>query len=175
MADARRPGGKERGNQGALRLGPDPSSPPATRAECPTQRPCPHLACRHNLAVDRETPGRPHHGTHNAPRRARDGGCALDVATEGEHTTRAVAGLLGVSTRRVQQVEGRARAKVLVATSLLEHVEEWAERVIYPIGGVVDHLWGVVVDEDGVQHTRAGEVDMVYVTIAVDVSKVRRT
>ena len=97
------------------------------------------------------------------------------MATEGEHTTRAVAGLLGVSTRRVQQVEGRARAKVLVATSLLEHVEEWAERVIYPIGGVVDHLWGVVVDDAGVQHTRAGEVDRVYVTIAVDVSKVRRT
>lgn len=170
--------------QTAMELGPDPSAPPATRVECPTERPCPRTRCRHNLIAETEVAGRPHHGVHNAPRlRVHDAGapprwfCSLDAtdASEGEPVALAdVSASLGVSERRVQQLESRGLDKQWVACRLIEVVEAWAEVDVYPKGGTLEHLWGVVVDDEGREMERANDVDRVIVTLVVNVEKLKR-
>jgi len=174
--------------QSSLELGPDPSAPPPTRAECPTERPCPRTRCVHNLMAETEVAGRPHHGAHNAPRlRAHEPWhppmwpplwhCAVDATDaygDDQVPLPDVARSLGVSNRRVQQVESRGLDKQWVALRLLEVVEAWAEVDVYPRGGDLEHLWGVILDDEGGELARANDVDRVCVTLVVNVKKLRR-
>lgn len=179
--------GRAEPQQVALDLGPDPTLPPATRAECPTERPCPKVNCNHNTTFERETPGRPHHGTHNAPKRIlrnRNGeivvnprSCVLDEldASGGEPLkVGEVADVLGVDKRRVQQLADRGLDKSWVGMSLLEVVEAWAEVQLYPHGATLEHLWGVLVDEDGVEMRRTHDADRVVVSLVVNVKRFER-
>lgn len=77
---------------------------PATRAECPKERPCPHARCRHNLKIEIRS-GRIYETKAVAS-------CALDIADEGEHSQVEVAHALGTSRQRVQQLEETAIAKL---------------------------------------------------------------
>lgn len=88
----------------------DPSTMPATRADClaggrNAQRPCPWLSCRHSLAAEPGWRG--------------GSSCALDVvdANPGGVTLETVGDLLGLTRERIRQLEvrvlrqiGRARA-----------------------------------------------------------------
>lgn len=99
---------------------------PRTRADCPRQRPCPHVHCRHHLwlVVSEERRGRPHEGK-KAPSTLRpysEESCALDVA-EREHSASEVGRLLGVSKRRVQQILKRALAKLREAGARVEELK----------------------------------------------------
>lgn len=60
--------------------------PPRTRADCPTERPCPHTICRYHLPT----------------------ACALDVADDGPHTLHEVAAAMGMSAESIRQIEARA-------------------------------------------------------------------
>jgi|GEM_PF-6729435 len=63
---------------------------PITRGDCAQiPRPCPYESCRYHLSAEAES-------------------CALDVADRGPQDLKSIAGLLGVSMQRVQQIETRA-------------------------------------------------------------------
>lgn len=70
---------------------------PATRGDCPTARPCPHLRCRYHLG------------------RMAASSCALDVADGGARSCAEVARIVGTTKQAVSQLEARAvaRARVL--------------------------------------------------------------
>jgi hypothetical protein len=87
---------------------PDARQLPATRAECPTERPCPYLTCRHHMAVDDLGRGVVHvldlpEGTSS---------CSLDVADAGPSTLEEVGATLGLTRERVRQIEESALRKV---------------------------------------------------------------
>lgn len=183
-----RVGGRRRkaSPQGSLFAVDGSSSPPATRGECPSgDHQCPHAACTMNLDADTERAGRPHRGVHPLPTVRRRyavteavtprTNCALDHADSGDEVaSEKIAKLIGVSSRRVQQLTDRGLDKQWVALQLIETVEDWAEARLYPHGATLDHLWGVIVDEDGQQVARANDVDTVFVTIAVNIKRLRR-
>ena len=75
------------------------------------QRQCYQVACRHNLLAARsdERPGRRHDGlapewTVRGETSATAPSCVLDVALSGPRTSREIAKLCGVTTRRVEQL-----------------------------------------------------------------------
>jgi hypothetical protein len=100
-------------------------APPATRGECITgtpitgsleerrtgQKQC-HAACRHNLLIQcsEDRPGRRHGG--RAPEWTVSGentsagapSCSLDVAATGPKSAAEVARVMGITTRRVEQI-----------------------------------------------------------------------
>lgn len=92
---------------------------PSTRAECPTERPCPHLKCRYHLwLVESEAmPGRrwERAATTGAPPTSfhpwSNTTCALDVAEEARQVEE-VARLLGMSSRQVRRIIDKARRKL---------------------------------------------------------------
>lgn len=111
------------------------SAPPATRGECADlPRPCPRTGCPHHLHRDDEPCGRPSDGS-NMRRmpirvnRERGASCALDEAEKGEHTTPQIAEYMGLTTRRVLQIEDRAMVKQRLATMLLEYLEPFRARL----------------------------------------------
>lgn len=81
---------------------------PATRGECPDERPCPWVGCRYHLAIDVDPEtgslklNHPHLELEDMPHT-----CALDVADLGEQTLDVVGRLLNVSRERVRQIETR--------------------------------------------------------------------
>ncbi len=179
----------------------DPSMPPLTdegnidRARCPRtdEQPCTHTACRHHLDVDDERAGQPHHGKHPEPRvrprheeqvdptRGIRASCALDqvrdsngnVVSEGVAiATSSVAKIMGVSQRRIQQLEQRGLDKLWVAKALEKVVEDWAESELYPHGATIDLEWGLeIVDGCGVQRQESKQL---YVTMVVDLARFDR-
>jgi hypothetical protein len=80
---------------------------PATRADCPTQRPCPHINCRYHLwHVDGvDMPGRRYAGKTpaGALRVASSATCTLDEAVR-PRSVREIADVMGMTPRRVQQL-----------------------------------------------------------------------
>lgn len=91
---------------------------PATRGDCPKERPCPHVRCpHHNWRVDGEDrAGRRHYDGHHPPTTLRPEwlstsplpSCSLDAIDarpplEGM-SAREVAQAIGVSKRRVEQI-----------------------------------------------------------------------
>ncbi len=165
----------------------DPSAPPATRAECPTYRPCDRFRCRFNLDTNDERAGRPYDGRHPEPvvrprheeqlDPSRDvrASCVLDTVRDENGnevsegiglSTAQVAKALGIGQRRVEQLERRALDKQWFAHELMEVVEDWAELKLYPRGGVLALRWGVG-ERDGHQVARQ-ESKRLYVMIEVD-------
>lgn len=69
-------------------------------------RPCPFTSCRHHLANGE--------GPAFARRRDTSETCSLDVASRGGATLDEVAGHLGMTHQRVQQIETRAIRKLRV-------------------------------------------------------------
>lgn len=65
------------------------------RAICPTVRPCPYTGCRYHTGSDDQQLT-----------------CSLDIAACGEHTMELVAGVLGVSQQRIEQIEKSAIEKL---------------------------------------------------------------
>lgn len=94
-----------------LLLYPEPTNPPRTRADCPTERPCAYVSCRYNLYLDVTEAGSvvaPDREPWEQPPRS---SCALDVAAEGGATLAEVAEILGVTRERVRQIEVAALEK----------------------------------------------------------------
>lgn len=90
---------------------------PATRGECPTERPCPWVSCSMNLALEVNE----HNGNIkiNVPGADREPDldamadtCALDVADRDGATHDEVAAILGLTHQRVSQIEHAAFAKI---------------------------------------------------------------
>lgn len=93
------------------------SGVPKTRAECPTERPCPYVRCRHHLYLklseDRE--GRPRDGRRAPtifwPPSAVS--CSLDVADRGEELScQEIGSLLGICDEAARNILNRALAKI---------------------------------------------------------------
>ena len=84
---------------------------PATRGDCPSERPCPHRRCRHHLLVELE---RTHRRARMPPPELDDleHSCALDLADQnpGGLTLDAVAQVFGCTRERVRQIQGTALA-----------------------------------------------------------------
>ena len=89
---------------------------PLTRAECPEERPCPYVTCKHHLAFDVDA----RNGSikTNFPDREVDElaeSCTLDVADAGGGTLEDVAEAMNLTRERVRQLETKALAKVAAA------------------------------------------------------------
>lgn len=89
---------------------------PMTRGECPEERPCPHVTCKHHLAFDVDQ----RNGSikTNFPNLEVDElpeSCTLDVADEGGRTLESVAEAMNLTRERIRQMETKALAKVKAA------------------------------------------------------------
>ena len=84
---------------------------PATRGECPQQRPCPYLSCVHHLATDTKSSRAGHLAVRMDWESMRDT-CALDVAEHGGLTLEQVGFHLGLTRERVRQIEQVALDKL---------------------------------------------------------------
>jgi hypothetical protein len=95
---------------------------PLTRGECPTERPCQYLSCRHHMAVDDGDDGlRVYELAEDAP------SCSLDVAADGEHTLEEIAQMLGITRERVRQIETQALLTVKHKSKLFRVCKTLAE------------------------------------------------
>lgn len=110
---------------------------PTRRGECLEARgvddfgapnPCPFVSCRYHLYLDvRDTAGAIAYGHPTVPVEELERlttTCALDVADNGPKTLRDVAHLLGVSRKRVRQIQEVAVKKYRLALLPLVSVEE---------------------------------------------------
>lgn len=104
---------------------------PATRGDCPTTRPCPHVKCRYHLWLveaeampgrrwDRAAPASAFHPWSNTT-------CALDVAEQGSADPEDVARALGVSSRQVRRIVEAARKKLEDSPDAAEVLKALAE------------------------------------------------
>lgn len=104
---------------------------PATRGDCPTTRPCPHVKCRYHLwLVEGESmPGR--RWTTAAPASSfhpwSNTTCALDVAEQATDPDE-VAHVLGMSSRQVRRIAGAAIEKLKANPDAKEVLEDMARR-----------------------------------------------
>jgi hypothetical protein len=92
---------------------------PKTRADCEAvERPCPFVACAHNLFLDvlEKSDAAPYGKirTYRASPSEMDpaSSCALDIAERGEHTCEEVAQFFPVSAERIRQLDVQAKAKI---------------------------------------------------------------
>jgi hypothetical protein len=101
------------------------TAPPATRGDCSAiARPCPRYLCRHNLSVEDERAGRPHHGVSPPPVIVvKSESCALDVAERGGLSYRALGAVLAITRQRAEQVAARAARKLQAHAALSAAVE----------------------------------------------------
>jgi hypothetical protein len=141
-----------------LELGlPNSSAPPATRADCPTERPCPKYGCKHHNHTDTDRAGRPYGGRAPEPKllpqhvRDRVESCSLDVGDRGEHDTNYVAKQCNETPRRVLQVEARAQQKVAIALMLEEVLDEHLRSKLPP-GAKLETVYPRNVDDSGHVH-----------------------
>lgn len=98
---------------------------PATRAECPTTRPCPHIRCQYHLWLDafdshwNSAAGEPCRPSRLLPRWLESpmpASCALDVADRGTSGEvlgyRELGKLLGLGPHRVEGILSRAKRRI---------------------------------------------------------------
>lgn len=90
----------------------EPYERPSTRKECPEQRPCPFVGCRHNLHLDAMDSGSIKFNYPGQEVGAIKGNCVLDLADAGTMTLEQVGLLLGITRERVRQIEIRALEKL---------------------------------------------------------------
>jgi hypothetical protein len=86
---------------------------PACRGECPLERPCPFVGCRHNLFLDvRQATGNIQFNWPGLEPDEIPETCSLDVAARGPLELERVGVLLGgISREAVRQIEEKAMAK----------------------------------------------------------------
>lgn len=92
---------------------------PATRGGCPTQRPCPHVNCRHHLYLSigseragRRVNGKPPMSTLKAMWRTSAPSCTLDVADNGAQSVDDTGKHLGLEPSQVHALEASALKKL---------------------------------------------------------------
>jgi hypothetical protein len=83
---------------------------PLTRAECPTQRPCMYLSCRHHMGNDQGEKGVQ---VMDLPLDTVPT-CSLDIADGGAKTLEEVAVLMGVTREYVRQIETKALRQIRI-------------------------------------------------------------
>lgn len=99
---------------------------PGTWQECRGgQRPCPYVACAHNLYLDVGESGNikinfPDLELHELPET-----CSLEVAERGSSTLEQVADLMNITRERVRQVEVIALSKLARNKETQAMVREW--------------------------------------------------
>ena len=100
------------GREELIKLGADqPYERPKTRGDCADgQRPCPYIACKHNLYLDVSETGSiilnfPHLEPGQMPA---DQSCALDLAERGGMTLEEIALVTNLTRERIRQVELKA-------------------------------------------------------------------
>lgn len=94
-------------------VGRTPHAPhPRTRADCPTERPCPFAGCRYHLHCDVTRFGSLMLNFPDLEVWELQTSCALDVAGDGEHTLEEVGELLNLTRERVRQIEATALEKL---------------------------------------------------------------
>lgn len=91
---------------------------PKTRAECPTVRPCPHVACRHNLYLDVTEAGTLKVPEHEPWDQDAASSCVFDL--RGGMSLAEVSRVLKISGERARQIEAVALAKLREAGVELE-------------------------------------------------------
>lgn len=100
--------------------GEHPGGRPRTRGECPTERPCPWVSCRHHLYLDIQprTGGIklnfPDIGVEDMIE-----SCSLDVADRGGATLEATGAMLNITRERLRQLEVMALARFADVADLL--------------------------------------------------------
>ena len=100
--------------------GEHPGGRPRTRGECPTERPCPWVSCRHHLYLDIQprTGGIklnfPDIGVEDMIE-----SCSLDVADRGGATLEAAGAMLNITRERLRQLEVMALARFADVADLL--------------------------------------------------------
>jgi hypothetical protein len=93
--------------------GKTPHAPhPQTRAECPTERPCPYVGCRYHLHCDVTRTGNLILNFPDLQPWELTPSCALDVSDDGEHTLEEVGELLNLTRERIRQIEATALEKL---------------------------------------------------------------
>lgn len=88
---------------------------PATRADCPTERPCLHVRCRYHLAWELRPPRRgPGKRTWVdwSELRSMAETCTLDIAARGGESLEAVGQALRMTRERIRQIEAVALRKL---------------------------------------------------------------
>ena len=85
---------------------------PHVRGDCPTNRPCPWISCRHHLYLDIDRRGdifiRYPHLEWSELRET----CSLDVADRGPQTLEYIGRLLNLTRERVRQIEHLAMSHI---------------------------------------------------------------
>lgn len=103
---------------------------PATRAECPTVRPCPHVGCRHNNYLEVTEVGTLKKPDYEPWEQPASSSCALD--SRGGMTLGEVAKVFGMTSERVRQIENAALAKLRARAAELGLSEEELRSVLSP-------------------------------------------
>ncbi len=99
---------------------------PGTRQECRgAQRPCPYVACAHNLYLDVGESGNIKINFPDLELHELTETCSLDVAERGSSTLEQVADLMNITRERVRQVEVIALSKLERDKTTQELVREW--------------------------------------------------
>lgn len=96
---------------------------PQTRADCAkVERPCPFIACRHNLYLDVKPNGNIRlNFPHLEPHQLTDS-CSLDMAEDGSGSLMRVGDALGITREMVRQMEAAIFRKIEVTEEMRDEV-----------------------------------------------------
>jgi len=108
---------------------------PATRGECPTERPCPYVGCRHHLYLEVSPSGELRLAFPGRDPDELAESCALDVAERGGASLDEVGRCFGLTRERIRQIEAKALAKAKIALrrlglraqQIIPEVEQWRD------------------------------------------------
>ena len=108
---------------------------PATRGECPTERPCPYVGCRHHLYLEVSPSGELRLAFPGRDPDELAESCALDVAERGGASLDEVGRCFGLTGERIRQIEAKALAKAKIALrrlglraqQIIPEVEQWRD------------------------------------------------
>lgn len=102
---------------------------PKTRGDCKNGiRPCPWVSCRFHLYLDVTAHGRLSMNFPDKEPHELEWSCSLDIADMGEHSTKKLAGMIGVKSKQaIEQAEWRALGK-LARPALSKIFRETKER-----------------------------------------------
>lgn len=87
---------------------------PTVRSDCPTQRPCPYVTCRHNMYLDIRASGNITFNFSDMPVEMVRYSCSLDVANEHELglPLGKIGEIMNLTRERVRQIELEAAEKI---------------------------------------------------------------
>lgn len=104
---------------------------PRTRAECPTERPCPWVSCRYHLYLDITDAGSIKYNFPDLEPEELPHSCALDAADLGPHTLDAIGEKTNVTRGRIRQLETRA-LQLLRSLGVVKRLRRDAQDVAVP-------------------------------------------